>query len=69
MKPESVIEIVVAIAMVVIIGFLVIGMMEGFLNEGGIVYNFIQSVLDKICAKAESLINGYTYTNSYTPSV
>lgn len=60
MKPESVIEIVVAIAMVVIIGFLVIGMMEGFLAEDGVVYGFIDTTLKAICDKATSLISGYT---------
>lgn len=59
MKPESVIEIVVAIAMVVIIGFLVIGMMEGFLAEGGVVYGFIQTTLNSICTKAQQLIGAY----------
>ena len=62
MEPKSVIELVVGIALVVIIGFLVISMMQLFLTEDGAFYKFITTIVDSITEKCNELIsNASTY--------
>lgn len=62
MEPKSVIELVVGIALVVIIGFLVISMMQLFLTKDGAFYEFITTIVDGITEKCNELIsNASTY--------
>ncbi len=63
MEVKSIIEMVVTVAMVVIVGFLVIAMVELFVADGGIVWNFFEQTLDAVCSKAQELISSFTAVN------
>lgn len=56
MKPEDMIVMTVALALVAVIGFLVVNMMTGFLNEGGLVYNFFYDLLEIVINQITSII-------------
>lgn len=60
MELKTVIETVVVVALVVIVGFLVIAMVQGFVADGGIVYDFFQNIIAAVTDKASSLVSGFT---------
>lgn len=59
MKPETIIEIVVVIALIVILGFLIISMFESFVAENGVIWDFIKTTLQSIVDKATQLIGSF----------
>lgn len=63
MEVKSIIEMVVTVAMVVIVGFLVIAMVERFVSDGGIIWDFFKNTLDSVCNKAQSIISSFDATN------
>ena len=63
MEVKSIIEMVVTVAMVVIVGFLVIAMVERFVQDGGIIWDFFKDTLDAVCNKAQSIISSFDATN------
>lgn len=63
MEVKSIIEMVVTVAMVVIVGFLVIAMVERFVAENGVIWMFFQNTLDSVCDKAQEIISSFTATN------
>lgn len=63
MEVKSIIEMVVTVAMVVIVGFLVIAMVERFVADGGVIWDFFENTLAKVCAKAQEIISSFNATN------
>lgn len=63
MEVKGIIVMVVEVALVVIIGFLVIAMVESMLKDGGMVQTFFSETLSAICEKAKSLIATFSAIN------
>ena len=60
MEVKQVVAMVVGVALVVILGFLVVAMAQGWLADGGLVADFFKGVIESVTTKAQSLISGFT---------
>lgn len=56
MKLENVIIMFFGIGLAVLVGILVINMTTGFLNEGGLIYNFFSDLLEIVIYKITTLV-------------
>ena len=57
MELQKVIETVVIVALVVIVGFAVIAMVQGFVDTNGIVTKFFTDVVTSLTTKAASIVS------------
>lgn len=57
MEAKDVVTIVVAVALAAVIGFLMIRMMQSFMDSGGIFEGFIENIFTAIYEKALGMMN------------
>ena len=58
MELKTVIEQILMVLLVVAVGIVVIGMVQGFVADGGVINQFFNDVIDAVSTKGSSLISG-----------
>lgn len=58
MELKTVIEQILIVLLVVAVGIVVIGMVQGFVADGGVINKFFKDVIDAVSTKGSSLISG-----------
>ena len=58
MELKTVIEQILMVLLVVAVGIVVIGMVQGFVADGGVINQFFKDVIDAVSTKGSSLISG-----------